>query len=746
MQNPFWKSRTFRVWIAGYLAILLIPLAFSFLLYSSTADKLTRKACESNEMALRQAGSVMDEELKSIFSLSDTITVSSDILRLQYVDLPYTAEKYYEVHRRARFLNTFVAHQSLVREFYIYCPKLDSLLDSGHIYTRINQYSHVITDHLGLPEDVFEALMTQHNATRLVLTNGRLLLVHTISYDVGLEKPDLVLIMNLNTDTVLSLIAGLEATQKGEACIILPDQDVFGSWPDSTFLATGALQTSGPDTLDTLLESTVSPLRVRLSVPRTVVLQDVSSTATLFLYFVLWTLGLGGLIAFWLARRNYRPLHRLKQAVNMESQNTDEFSMINHQIEALKLRRQRAEEELLYLSRAENSLILGNLLSGNLKALDSRQLAHVRENLDGSAFVVVYLPLDDFREDGADPEALVPRLEQCYRDCGADALRCIVQPVQSGLAVILCFSEAMDRYEYQLTAKKISNEILSSSPDFSAISAFVGDAHSDTEGIALSLSEALKAREYAEFVSENEKRVLLYDQTMYSSTVSFDDFDIVGAERRLVSMMIEGDDDGCEKLLSEIMGYYTAHDGVSLHVMRMRMFRIMNMMLNTLREVEAYSSSSAGIDETLTEKLTSARTMQELEDSLFSILHTIRDHRSSGDSQLADRLSRVAQYIEAQYADPNLSVQQLADRFDMSLPYLSREFKKEKGVGVLSYINGCRIRKAREILLLNDDITLSALASRVGYNSSQTLIRIFKRYENMTPGQFRLSHGKSAVQ
>ncbi|MFH1879670.1 MAG: AraC family transcriptional regulator, partial [Bacillota bacterium] len=41
--------------------------------------------------------------------------------------------------------------------------------------------------------------------------------------------------------------------------------------------------------------------------------------------------------------------------------------------------------------------------------------------------------------------------------------------------------------------------------------------------------------------------------------------------------------------------------------------------------------------------------------------------------------------------------------------------------------------------------TVTEIAGRVGYNSSQTLIRIFKRYEGITPGQYQANlHAKSS--
>ncbi|MBR6890059.1 MAG: helix-turn-helix transcriptional regulator, partial [Clostridia bacterium] len=145
----------------------------------------------------------------------------------------------------------------------------------------------------------------------------------------------------------------------------------------------------------------------------------------------------------------------------------------------------------------------------------------------------------------------------------------------------------------------------------------------------------------------------------------------------------------------------------------------------------------------LLERLLNARTMQELEDVVFQILRQLQDQHDQTQDQLSAKLEAVTHYISANYYDQNLSVQMLADRFGLSLPYLSREFKNSKGIGVLNYINQYRIDKAKEILLHDEDATLADVAQRVGYSSSQTLIRIFKRYAGVTPGQFREA-GKNA--
>ena len=97
---------------------------------------------------------------------------------------------------------------------------------------------------------------------------------------------------------------------------------------------------------------------------------------------------------------------------------------------------------------------------------------------------------------------------------------------------------------------------------------------------------------------------------------------------------------------------------------------------------------------------------------------------------------RILQYLEDNYMDSNLSLASLADAFHLSGPYLSRYFKDQAGTNFADYLCRLRIRKAKE-LLKEDRLSVSEIAERVGYNSSNSFIRTFKRYESVTPGAYR---------
>lgn len=58
------------------------------------------------------------------------------------------------------------------------------------------------------------------------------------------------------------------------------------------------------------------------------------------------------------------------------------------------------------------------------------------------------------------------------------------------------------------------------------------------------------------------------------------------------------------------------------------------------------------------------------------------------------------------------------------------------GDGVLNYINRTRIEAAKEILK-NSSVRIEDVAAEVGILNANTFIRLFKKYEGVTPGAFK---------
>ncbi len=134
--------------------------------------------------------------------------------------------------------------------------------------------------------------------------------------------------------------------------------------------------------------------------------------------------------------------------------------------------------------------------------------------------------------------------------------------------------------------------------------------------------------------------------------------------------------------------------------------------------------------------LSQAKTYQELRNSAYDIFATLEDQFYTPANARNRKLPQIEQYIRTNYTDPNLCTASIAEEFRISPSYLSRIFKADLGVGLAEYLQRIRVDAAKTELR-NTHHTLDEIAVRVGFSTRSLFIRVFKKYENMTPGTFR---------
>jgi AraC-like DNA-binding protein len=115
------------------------------------------------------------------------------------------------------------------------------------------------------------------------------------------------------------------------------------------------------------------------------------------------------------------------------------------------------------------------------------------------------------------------------------------------------------------------------------------------------------------------------------------------------------------------------------------------------------------------------------------LCNEIRKAKITKNTELRDK---VIEYISNNYYDNMLSVDSIADYFSVSPSYLSRYMKDHLGYSITDYIHEMRLKKAK-LLLKNSEKTIAIIAQEVGYNSLHNFTRVFKRYERITPTDFR---------
>lgn len=97
---------------------------------------------------------------------------------------------------------------------------------------------------------------------------------------------------------------------------------------------------------------------------------------------------------------------------------------------------------------------------------------------------------------------------------------------------------------------------------------------------------------------------------------------------------------------------------------------------------------------------------------------------------------KVLAYMEDHFTDSEISQQQLADYFQISVYTLSKMFNNQIGIGFSEYLNSKRIEYAKK-LLCTSDIPIKKIAVMAGIPNDNYFSKIFKRYEGCSPLAYR---------
>lgn len=100
---------------------------------------------------------------------------------------------------------------------------------------------------------------------------------------------------------------------------------------------------------------------------------------------------------------------------------------------------------------------------------------------------------------------------------------------------------------------------------------------------------------------------------------------------------------------------------------------------------------------------------------------------------MADAISYINEHFQK-----DLSLEQLAAEANMSPFHFTRVFTKETGITPHQYLIKTRLSAAK-YLLKSTEMSIKNIAFSTGFNSETSFCTTFKKWENVTPSQYRQS-------
>jgi YesN/AraC family two-component response regulator len=263
------------------------------------------------------------------------------------------------------------------------------------------------------------------------------------------------------------------------------------------------------------------------------------------------------------------------------------------------------------------------------------------------------------------------------------------------------------------------------------VSAVVSPAAKDISELSGSYDQA-RSVSYERFFSGQE--CILYCESVTKKNGT--DYKYPAArEKKLVGALLEGNIDEAkgqyEEIIRECVDY-------SYHTFRLTALRLMSAICSVLSKME--ENSGILFDQRFDKNVTDMEEMDSLEEVnryfgelMERIYHQINEKKSNKYNELLEHIESI---VEAEFRNSSLSLEVIASRVNMSPMYLGRLFKKFTTKSLVEYINEVRIKKAK-LLLEETGKSVTDICEQTGYTNIQNFYRVFKRYTNVTPNEYR---------
>ncbi|MBD2846330.1 helix-turn-helix domain-containing protein [Paenibacillus sp. IB182496] len=269
-----------------------------------------------------------------------------------------------------------------------------------------------------------------------------------------------------------------------------------------------------------------------------------------------------------------------------------------------------------------------------------------------------------------------------------------------------------------------------------SLSAALGEGVEELTDIPSSIARCFEALEYTLYEGP---RALLHVSRI--EAIKKKEYDLPEeAVKALIAALFEGDGEAMRRQCGVLVESTRGHAAASVQTMVLRLAMALKEGLQPYRALADEMNYGPFLE--LAGRIAELETLEELSERLHMLMARLLDvaRRSQQAMQKYERYSEILQevraYVEADYANPNLSPDLIAQRFELSAKYLRTLYLKASGESLGESITRYRLERAKA-LLEGDGLTVQEAAERSGFVNVNYFYTLFKKYNGITPNEFR---------
>lgn len=749
-------------WILSFFFILILPIVIASFLLSTYNRRLRSSVIQNNQAILLNNAKYIDERFLAANKLSYQLSLNTRVRRHASISNSIRNRNRMNLFELTKDFAAYQGASPNGQYSYLYFDDIDSVVGSNYHSNNEMFYNlHINPDSISFDEWLsFLKDEKYYNFISMKNTKGEdlLLYIQDVKLNNTTSKIRLLsfisgqslfhsLEQSAQADHYYWMIASAQtnidkAPNSGDILLSnLPES--YMSQEDYAFLSkenTPNFQISSEQMMMKFVESEVVPLTYISFIPTNTYWNLINGLKVLLIASYILIFAFGTVLIIFFIKKQYQPLQNLLNLIHSRQEiesghKGNEYQRIGDSIEnllAVQLTSEnRIEEQNLRLRESLfNRLLHGNVTEAWLQQVD---LAALGLSFDHhfSTVIVVYFEKNNDNQDLADFivtnifEELMASKSEIYHFTNQHLLTFILNHSENSHDWLEFINENLERtikithdnfaLRFRVAVSRPMNNPLDLDIAYAEATALLTNKILQSEGGDIFYVSHAGPEEY---VGESDTISEIY-------------------RNKMANALQAGKKEDSIRVILDVFKHYK---NFSLHYKNWQYinFQILNVLLDLMssdsRQTCLRNDPYLNLEKKLLRGEDPLPFFSELINDFFP------DEQSINKIKSDTLIDSIRSYVELNYRNPDLNVNYIGMHFSLTPTYLAKLFKEQSGVTLLDFLNQVRINSSKIELLQNPNLSILEIAEQNGFTNQNTYIRLFKKFEGITPGKFRDSH------
>lgn len=425
-----------------------------------------------------------------------------------------------------------------------------------------------------------------------------------------------------------------------------------------------------------------------------------------------------------------------KQAGFEDRENKNELAFLATAFDKIKEQEEDLHKLLKDREKETKYLAFHNLLAGEIA--NSAELEEIKKSFPYSHYIIALAAVDNMKSYRKESNPEIRSYQRYllfdqFENAFPEEYHVCCARYEAGTIAIIINMEYYDQVRVPKTLKNVLDELKTIAEKIRGFTVTIGvsGVHNGLEGIKECVYEASEAVKQRLLIGRNN---IIFWESQKKTDKKF--HYSYNSEKKILNFLNNGDFNSLKSELRIIVNEIKEEEDISNDNIVLIFNQLVGATIKYLVEHNMNTSKIFRSNINLYSVIANLDTVDEIEEYLIEVYRSILDYtapdRTNNETKYCERILR---YLREHYKE-DVIFEEIAEEIGISYSYLRKLVKEETGKSVMDNINILRIEEAKH-LLLHSNLSISQIAREVGYRNIQSVIRFFKKYEGISPGEFK---------